>query len=129
MMMTPVFRLIVAGSRDFKNYEQLKQKCDSLLSQKRLTHSIVIVSGTARGADQLGERYAAERGYRVERFPADWDRDGIAAGPIRNSQMAAHADALVAFWDGKSRGTKDMIEKAKERNLLLRVFRISVTNQ
>lgn len=121
MMTTPVFRLIVAGSRNFNNYELLKQKCDSLLSQKRLTHSIVIVSGTARGADRLGERYATERGYRVESFPADWDRDGVAAGPIRNTQMAAHADALVAFWDGKSRGTKDMIEKAKERNLLLRI--------
>lgn len=123
MMTTPVFRVIVAGSRDFNNYELLKQKCDSLLSQKRLTHSIVIVSGTARGADRLGERYARERGYRVERFPADWYRDGIAAGPIRNTQMATHADALVAFWDGKSRGTRDMIEKAKERNLLVRIVR------
>ena len=115
--------MIVAGSRGFNNYELLKQKCDSLLSQKRLTHSIVIVSGTARGADRQGERYAAERGYRVERFPADWDRDGIAAGPIRNGQMAAHADALVAFWDGKSRGTRDMIEKAKEHNLPVRIVR------
>ena len=121
--MSPVFRLIVAGSRNFNNYELLKQKCDSLLSQKRLTHSIVIVSGTAKGADRLGERYAAERGYRVERFPADWDRDGIAAGPIRNSQMAAHADALVAFWDGKSRGTRDMIERAEKHNLPIRVVK------
>ena len=125
-MTKTVFRLIVAGSRDFNNYELLKQKCDSLLSQKRLTHSIVIISGTARGADRLGEQYAAERGYRVERFPADWNRDGIAAGPIRNSQMAAHADALVAFWDGKSRGTRDMIEKAKERNLPVRIVRTSI---
>lgn len=122
-MMSPVFRLIVAGSRNFNNYELLKQKCDSLLSQKRLTHSIVIVSGTARGADRLGERYAAERGYRVERFPADWDRNGVAAGPIRNSQMAAHADALVAFWDGKSRGTRDMIERAEKHNLPIRVVK------
>lgn len=125
-MMSPVFRLIVAGSRNFNNYELLKQKCDSLLSQKRLTHSIVIISGTARGADRLGERYAAERGYRIERFPADWDRNGIAAGPIRNTKMAAHADALVAFWDGKSRGTKDMIEKAKERNLPVRIVRTPI---
>ena len=124
--MSPVFRLIVAGSRDFNNYELLKQKCDSLLSQKRLTHSVVIVSGTARGADRLGERYAAERGYRVERFPADWDRDGIAAGPIRNSQMAAHADALVAFWNGHSRGTKDMIEHAEKHNLPIRVVRFLI---
>ena len=122
-MTKTVFRLIVAGSRDFNNYELLKQKCDTLLSQKRLTHSIVIISGTARGADRLGERYAAERGYRVERFPADWERDGIAAGPIRNSQMAAHADALVAFWDGHSRGTKDMIERAEKHNLPIRVVK------
>lgn len=125
-MMSPVFRLIVAGSRNFNNYELLKQKCDSLLSQKRLTHSIVIVSGTARGADTLGEQYAHERGYAVERYPADWEHDGKAAGPIRNSQMAAHADALVAFWEGKSRGTRDMIEKAKERNLLVRIVRTSI---
>lgn len=124
--MSPVFRLIVAGSRNFNNYELLKQKCDSLLSQKRLTHSIVIVSGTARGADTLGEQYAHERGYAVERYPADWEHDGKAAGPIRNSQMAAHADALVAFWEGKSRGTRDMIEKAKERNLLVRIVRTSI---
>lgn len=123
MTTRPVFRLIVAGSRGFNNYELLKQKCDTLLSQKRLTHSIVIISGTARGADRLGERYAAERGYRVERFPADWERDGIAAGPIRNSQMAAHADALVAFWDGNSRGTKDMIERAEKHNLPIRVVK------
>lgn len=126
MMATPVFRVIVAGSRDFNNYELLKQKCDTLLSQKRLTHSIVIISGTARGADRLGERYAADRGYRVERFPAGWDRDGIAAGPIRNTKMAAHADALVVFWDGKSRGTRDMIEKAKERNLHVRIVKTPV---
>lgn len=126
MTTKPVFRLIVAGSRDFNNYELLKQKCDTLLSQKRLTHSIVIISGTARGADRLGERYAAEHGYRIERFPADWDRDGIAAGPIRNSQMAAHADALVAFWDGQSRGTKDMIERAEKHNLPIRVVRFQI---
>lgn len=123
-MDSPVFRLIVAGSRDFVNYELLKQKCDSLLSLKKQTHSIVIVSGTARGADQLGERYAAERGYQVERFPADWENDGKAAGPIRNAQMAAYADALVAFWDGRSRGTKDMIERAEMRNLPVRVIRV-----
>jgi len=125
-MMSPVFRLIVAGSRNFNNYELLKQKCDSLLSQKRLTHSIVIVSGTARGADTLGEQYAHERGYAVERYPADWEHDGKAAGPIRNSQMAAHADALMAFWDGKSRGTRDMIEKAKEHNLPVRIVRTPI---
>lgn len=125
-MASPVFRLIVAGSRDFNNYELLKQKCDTLLSQKRLTHSIVIISGTARGADTLGEQYAHERGYAVERYPADWEHDGKAAGPIRNTQMAAHADALVSFWDGKSRGTRDMIEKAKEHNLPVRIVRTSI---
>lgn len=120
-MASSVFRLIVAGSRDFNNYELLKQKCDCLLSRKQQTHSIIIVSGTARGADRLGERYASERGYRVERFPADWQHDGKAAGFIRNARMAEVADALIAFWDGRSHGTEHMIDLARKHELQVRV--------
>lgn len=116
------FRVIIAGCREFNDYEFLRQKCDNILSKVRQTHSVVIVSGTARGADQLGERYAAERGYQVRRFPADWDRHGKAAGPIRNALMADSADALIAFWDGMSRGTKNMIDTAKNRGLSVRII-------
>lgn len=119
-MSKPEFRVIIAGTRDFSDYELLRQKCDAILSAKRQDSHIVVVSGTARGADRLGERYARERGYEIRRFPADWDNDGNAAGPIRNAKMADNADALIAFWDAKSRGTRNMIETAEEKGLLVR---------
>ena len=116
------FRVIIAGTRDFSNYELLKEKCDNILSTKRQDSNIVILSGTAKGADRLGERYARERGFQLRRFPADWDKDGNKAGPIRNAKMADNADALIAFWDGTSRGTAHMIRTAKERDLMTRVI-------
>ena len=116
------FRVIIAGTRDFSNYELLKEKCDNILSTKRQDSNIVIVSGTAKGADRLGERYASERGFLLRRFPADWDKDGNKAGPIRNAKMADNADALIAFWDGTSRGTAHMIRMAKEKGLATRVI-------
>ena len=117
------FRVIIAGTRDFSDYQFLRQKCDAILSSKRQDSNIVIISGTARGADRLGEQYARERGYKIERYPADWDNDGHAAGPIRNARMADNADALIAFWDGRSRGTKNMIETAKVKGLAVRVIK------
>lgn len=62
------------------------------------------------GADLLGKKWAILNGVPIKNFPADWDKYGKAAGPIRNAQMAEYADYLIAFWDGKSRGTKNMIE-------------------
>lgn len=121
MIVRPTFKVIVAGCRDFDDYGLLCESCDRLLAQKHQTHDIVIVSGTARGADTLGERYAQERGYAVEQYPADWQREGKAAGFIRNAQMASVADALIAFWDGQSRGTAHMIELARKHELQVRV--------
>lgn len=121
-MKQPFFRVIIAGSCAFSDYDLLCRKCDSILSGKLVTHNIIIVSGTARGADTLGERYARERGYAVRRFPADWKQYGRAAGPIRNSEMARNADALVAFWNGRSSGTRDMLAKAKKQGLPIRTI-------
>ncbi len=120
------FRVIIAGGRDFNDYALLKDKCDSILANRIPSHHIIIVSGAARGADSLGEKYAAERGFAVERFPADWVRDGKAAGVIRNAQMADNADALIAFWDGTSRGTKHMIDTALAKGLAVRVIKYSI---
>ena len=114
------YKVVVAGCRDFADYELLKEKCDFYLQNKK-PEIIVIVSGHASGADTLGERYAQERGYETEVYPADWKTNGRAAGPIRNAQMAAVADALIAFWDGKSRGTKNMIDTATKRGLQVAV--------
>lgn len=114
------FKVIIAGGREFNDYPLLKAKVDASLNTKSKTHKIVIVSGKARGADSLGERYAAERGYEVSAHPADWDAYGKSAGYRRNAEMAQEADALIAFWDGKSRGTKHMIDLAEKHGLVIR---------
>ena len=114
-----MFKVIIAGTRDFADYETLKAYADKKLAN--ITETIEIVSGGARGADALGEQYAMERGYQIKRFPADWKQYGRAAGPMRNKAMAMYADALLAYWDGESRGTKSMIELAKEQGLKIGV--------
>lgn len=114
-----MFRVIIAGGRDFADYDMLSRVMDQLL--KNVTSDIMVVCGMARGADTLGERYAIERGYQVSYYPAEWDKYGKSAGYIRNEKMAQNADALVAFWDGNSRGTKSMIELAKKYRLNIRI--------
>jgi len=107
-------KIIVAGSRNFNDYDLLKEKLDFLIKGRKETE---IVSGTAKGADFLGEKYAKERSLVVKRFPADWDKYGKRAGYVRNEEMAKYADACVCFWDGSSRGTEHMINLAKKHNL------------
>ena len=111
-------KVIIAGSRTFNNYNLLCQNCDRALSFQT---EIEIVSGTANGADKLGEKYAKERGYLIKQFPANWDKYGKSAGYKRNEEMAKYADALIAFWDGKSKGTKHMIDLAKRHELKVMV--------
>ena len=111
------YRVIIAGSRSFSNYELLREHCLSLLQEKMKTHHVIIVSGHAHGADALGERFAKEQGLALELHPAKWQILGNAAGIIRNAEMARVSDALIAFWDGNSRGTAHMINFAKRRAL------------
>jgi len=120
-------KVIIAGCRNFDDYEMLKHYVDHILQNVAQRESIEIVSGGAKGADTLGERYATERGYKITRFLADWDKYGRGAGPKRNEQMGDYADALIAFWDGQSRGTKHMIEYAKKKAILVRVKMIEKT--
>ena len=119
--MKKIFKVIIAGSRNFNDYDLLKSVCDELLSLKVNSHEIVIISGTAYGADKLGEQYADEYGFKVERYPADWGTYGKSAGYRRNEEMAKIADALIAFWDGESKGTMHMINLAERYNLQVHV--------
>lgn len=114
-----MFKVIIAGGRDFNDYPLLKATMDNLLCN--ITDEIIIVCGKARGADTLGEQYAKEKGYAVTYYPADWKQYGKRAGYLRNEQMAQNADALAAFWNGESRGTKHMIDLAKRYGLKVRV--------
>lgn len=117
-------KIIIAGSRnlDSVNKGKLSRIITHLLSN--IPHEeLEIVSGTARGADRFGERWAKRRGIKIKRFPADWNAHGSKmAGYVRNRQMAAYADGLIAIWDGESRGTKMMIDLARSMGLKVRVI-------
>ena len=108
-------RLIIAGGRDFKDYSVLCQ------SMTRFTPE-VIFCGKARGADTLGEKWAIQNGVKIEYYPALWEKHGATAGPIRNAEMAKNATHLLAFHDGKSRGTAHMIKVAKQKGLSVEII-------
>lgn len=135
----PLFKIIIAGSRNFKDFKFLCDKCDYLLQDKiRQGYRIQIISGKANGADTLGERYAKLRGYDIIDKPADWNNLSVKncivklnkyghkynalAGSNRNNEMADIADACVVFWDGKSPGSKDMYNICKRRNIPVRLY-------
>ena len=115
------FRVIVAGSREFNDYNLLSSELDKFLAGKK---NVTIISGTARGADRMGEQYAAEHGYKIDQFPAEWSKYHQGAGPIRNLEMVKTADAVVAFWDNQSTGTKNIIDCAKQENILYKVISV-----
>ena len=104
------FKLIVAGGRDFTDRLLLEQNIQELANGIYADMALSIVSGMAQGADMLAYLFAVKNNIVVYQFPADWDRYGKRAGYLRNEEMARHADGLLAFWDGQSRGTKHMIE-------------------
>lgn len=118
-----MFRVIIAGSRNFDDYELLKQWCDYML-QNFNPQDVVIVSGTARGADTLGEQYARERGMKIDSRPANWDLYGKSAGYRRNEEMAQNADACIVFIVNNSKGSSHMIDLAKKYKLKLKVVHL-----
>ena len=117
---TMPYHVIIAGGRDFNNAALLHERCDHYL---RLRTDVVVISGGARGADSLGEGYARMRGLGLVRMPAEWERHGRQAGYLRNKAMALRAQALIAFWDGRSTGTRHMIQLATSMGLAVRVVR------
>ena len=115
-------KIVVAGSRDYNDYAQAKDFIDFCIQKLRTEYTLVFVSGGCRGADAIGERYAAENGFSVEIHPADWEGLGRCAGVMRNEQMACAADYVIAFWDGKSRGTRSMLQCAIKHARPVRVL-------
>jgi hypothetical protein len=113
-------KTIIAGCRDCHCYVTLLCAVDNCGFE--ITS---VVSGGAQGVDLMGEQFAKNRGLPVERHRAEWGKHGKAAGPMRNHLMASRAEALVAIWDGKSRGTKNMIDEARKRNLVVYVHHVS----
>jgi hypothetical protein len=112
-------KTIIAGGRNFHDYEVVREA----INESQIPISTV-VSGGASGVDTLGERYAEEMNLPLNVYIPDWETHGRAAGPIRNRKMAENAEALIAIWDGQSRGTKNMIETATKLGLLVYVKRV-----
>jgi hypothetical protein len=112
-------KVIISGTRTFKDYDLLKRSMKVLNDVDKIT---CVISGCATGADTLGEKWAAENNIPVMKFPAEWDKYGKSAGPIRNELMSREADAMIAFWDGKSRGTKHMIETARSKGISVSII-------
>jgi hypothetical protein len=113
-------RTIIAGSRDINRAEVVFRAIE-----RACFYITEVVSGHSGGVDLSGEDWARRNGVPVKLFKADWGLYGRSAGPRRNLQMAKYADALIAVWDGESRGTQNMIKRAKEAGL--RVYVHSVT--
>lgn len=111
-------KTVIAGGREFTD------RVFFIESIKTIDFKITeVVCGMARGADTLGEKWAIANKIPVKYFPADWNKFKNAAGPIRNTEMAKYCDAVIAFWDGNSSGTRNMISLAEKYNRKLVVFR------
>lgn len=124
-----MFKVIIAGGRDFDcnsdylfRIDKLIQNYYDIKTMEHLSGGLEMVTGTAKGADQIPYYYKVWHDVPIKEFPADWDKHGKSAGFIRNAEMADYSDALIAFWDGKSRGTKHMIDTAKAKGLNIRVI-------
>ncbi|MGE4403696.1 MAG: SLOG family protein [Desulfobulbus sp.] len=112
-------RIIIAGSRTVS-------EMDVRMALQRCFWTgfvTAVVSGTATGADQYGEAWAEENQIDVCRFPAEWEKYGKRAGPMRNKVMSENAEGLIAVWDGQSRGTYSMIDLARKRGLRITILR------
>lgn len=112
-------KLAVTGSRTFNDYAWL-ERC--LLRSFCVGEIEAVVTGGARGADALAARFARKHGIPLFELGADWERWGRKAGPIRNSSIVREADALAAFWDGVSPGTRDTVAKARRAGLRVEVY-------
>lgn len=110
-------KVIIAGSRNITDYRLLK-----MCLSKTIFNITEIVCGKAKGVDSLGERYAEEQNIICTYFPADWNKYGLRAGYIRNTEMGRYADSLIAIWDGRSKGTIHMIDIMKKLNKPYEVF-------
>lgn len=112
-------KLAVVGSRNFNEYDLLESHLNSLLPSQ-------IIPGGAKGADSLAEQYAEKYSISIHVFKPDWKKYGRGAGIVRNKEIVDAADHVLAFWDGKSKGTKSSIDHARKNNKPVTIIDISL---
>ena len=117
------YRVVIAGSSSFCDSKLFEEKCNHFLSAKMESHKVVFLSGTSKQITKIMKSYASSHGINVEEHPADWDRYGNEAGYLSNDEMLKHADALIAFWDGKGRKTGALIQSAKTKGIKVAVVK------
>lgn len=108
-------KIAVVGSRDFEDYTLMKQILDEY-------KPFILVSGGAKGTDALSERYADDRGYQKLIFKPDRKKYARGAYHRRNQAIINEADEMVAFWNGRSKGTSHTISLAEKRGIPIRVI-------
>lgn len=116
-------KLAIVGSRDYTDYESFKAIVDSIISLNNL-NVYKIISGRARGTDTMAEQYAKENSIPMQVFKANWEIFGKKAGMMRNRDIVANSDYVLAFWDGESKGTKGTIDMARKDGKLLKVMMV-----
>lgn len=115
--------IAIVGSRTFNNYDLLKNILTEYIKNNKINcENIVILSGGARGADSLGEKFADEHYLAKKIFYPDWDRFGKSAGFIRNKDIIKNSDVVLAFWDYRSKGTKNSIDLATKYDKILYII-------
>lgn len=109
-------KLIIAGGRDFRDINLMRDRLQQLVADKVIDDSVELICGMARGADIMGYNLFTEVGLTTHEFKPDWDGLGKRAGFVRNEQMGDAADLALIFWDGQSKGTKHMISYMEKLN-------------
>ena len=104
-------KIAIVGGRDFNDYQLLKKEVDEYIDENKISN-ISIISGGAKGADRLAEKFATEMDFEVIVFKPNYEKYGRGATIVRNSQIIENSDVVFAFWDGQSKGTHDSIKKA-----------------
>ena len=125
--MKKIMRVIISGGRTYDNYEYFCEKMDEILKPYIDNYDIEIVTGYAVGVDRMGDKYAMTHGCTSHVIPALWNKYGEDAGHIRNMEMGKFAkrttmNLLVAFWNGESKGTKDMIDYAESIQIPIKII-------
>ena len=120
-------KIAIIGSRSFSDYQELENKVQKFLAEWNceLNSSVEIVSGGAVGADSLGEVFAQNHHLEMISILPDWKKFGRGAGIVRNREIAETADAVIAFWDGASKGTKSTIDFFRDQKKKIKIVRFA----